>query len=93
MILESFMSFFGVIAGGVITWLASRHFYFKSGQELKNEAHLLFEQTQLILTAMEQAGLVELRRKDGRIVGFERLIVRTKSIDDSGLGVPKIASQ
>lgn len=63
--------------GGVITWLVARHYYKKAGDELREEARRLREQTQLILTALEQAGLVELQRDvDNMIVGFKAWKIR-----------------
>jgi hypothetical protein len=52
----------GIVAGGLITWLASRHYYLRAGADLSREAAELRRLTELILGALEVAGLVELDR-------------------------------
>jgi hypothetical protein len=65
------------VIGSLITWLVARYDYKKAGDELREEARRLREQTQLILTALEQAGLVELQRDvDNMTVGFKAWKIR-----------------
>lgn len=56
--------------GAGVTWLFSRHYYKKAGDDLKRAADSLSSDTQLILYGLEQAGLVELVRKGKRIISF-----------------------
>jgi len=49
----------GVIAGGTITWLASRHYYLKAGSDLRREAAELRHLTVLILRGLEESKMVE----------------------------------
>ena len=65
------LTLISLFIGAAITWWVTYIYYKKAGDELKIEASRLHEQTQLILTSMEQAGLVELRREKGIIVGFK----------------------
>jgi len=57
----------GVLSGGVITWLVSRFYYTKAGDELKQEAAKLMQEaieldrlTNLVLHGLENADIVEL---------------------------------
>ena len=52
----------GVILGGLITWLWSKHYYQKASKELKEEAEKLRNVNNQILLGMEIAGLVTLTR-------------------------------
>ncbi len=79
-----------VLIGSLITWLVSYAYYKRAGDDLKEEAKSLKNQTQLILTALEQGGLVELRRESGVITGFEKWIVRPTGVDGTAIGKPSI---
>lgn len=60
----------GVIAGGLITWLVSRHYYKRAGDELREEAKALRNQTRIILLALEDMGYVTLNKDEhGNIEG------------------------
>ena len=50
----------GGATSGVITWLVSRHYYKKAGDELKQEATRLHRLTNLVLHGLENAGIMEL---------------------------------
>lgn len=54
------------------------------------EAKELKKQTQLVLTAMEQAGLVDLMRDNGNIIGFSSWNFRPKGFDSFSSGNPTI---
>jgi hypothetical protein len=61
----------GVVIGGVITWLVSRHYYKKAGDELKREATELRRLTNLVLHGLEDAGSVKLNRDtSGKVIGL-----------------------
>lgn len=80
----------GCLIGAFITWLFSYHYYKKAGDELQREAQNLKKQTQLILVALEQGGLVELQRENNEVVGFKTWHIRTKGWDSSSFGNPSI---
>ena len=46
-----------VIIGGIITWLASKYYYLRSGKELKEEAGKIRNLDTMILESLEQANL------------------------------------
>jgi len=54
--------FVGAAISGVITWLVSRHYYKKAGDELKQQATRLECLNKLILHGLENADVVELVR-------------------------------
>ena len=61
----------GTLAGGLITFLCSRHFYLKAAKGLEREAVELRRLTTLVLRGMEESGLAELNRDEsGRITGL-----------------------
>ena len=76
----------GCLIGAFFTWLASWDYYKRAGDDLKREAKNLFEQTQLILTALEQVGSIELEKNDGVVVGFKRWIARPKGWESGTFG-------
>ena len=78
------------LIGAFVTWVFSRHYYKKAGDELQKEAQNLKTQTQLILVALEQSGLVELQRDNNEVVGFKNWHIRTKGWDSSSFGTPSI---
>jgi hypothetical protein len=62
-----------VLLGGLITWYFSRLYYRKAGNELRDEAARLRHLSNIMLNAMEDAGLVKLNRDQlreikGRVV-------------------------
>ena len=85
----------GIFIGAIITWLVAWYYYWKAGQELKQEAAELRRLNNLMLLSMEHASWIKLTRNNsGQILGFEQ-IVSPKSIDSAaGVGNPTIkASQ
>lgn len=80
----------GCLIGSAITWFFSWFYYKKAGDELQKEARNLKTQTQLILVALEQGGLVELQRDNGEIIGFKTWNIRPKGWDSSSFGSPHI---
>lgn len=80
----------GCLIGAAITWLVSYAYYKRAGDDLKWEARKLEHQTQLILTALEQGGMVELKREGGKIVGFQKWIVRPKGFNATSFGTPSV---
>jgi hypothetical protein len=68
----------GVIVGGLITWLVSRYFYKRAGDELRIEADRIRKLSNLICRALEQAELAEFKSdKDG---GISSLYVNLKAV-------------
>jgi hypothetical protein len=60
----------GVVLGGVLNWLLSRHYYKRAGDELRNEAIALHQGMSAVVGALRQDkdALVELQRDDaGRV--------------------------
>ena len=72
-----------VLVGAVITFLVSRHYYKRAGDDLRLEAQSLHKQTQLILVSLEQADLVVLARDGGEVVGFKEWRVRAQGMPTS----------
>lgn len=65
-----------VILGGLITWVASKYYYLRSGKELKEEAEKIRLLNKMILESLEQSGLAEIARdKFGNIVGLKRITI------------------
>ena len=61
----------GIFVGGLITWIVSKHYYSKAGEDLKEEAIRLHFHNKLMLVMLEDQGSVKLRRDDdGDIVGI-----------------------
>lgn len=87
-----FYMLLGCLVGALVTWLVSYAYYKRAGDDLKNEAEKLYSQTQLILTALEQGGLVELKRTDGVITGFNRWVIRPKGFDSLEIGEQSIGN-
>jgi hypothetical protein len=52
----------GILIGAAITWLVSRNYYQKAGRELREEAEKLRKKIDMVLRALEIAGLVTLNR-------------------------------
>lgn len=48
-----------IVLGGLITWLASRHYYLRAGADLRNEAAELRRMNTLVLRALEEGRVVE----------------------------------
>jgi hypothetical protein len=65
----------GIIAGSLVTWAVSRHYYMKASKELKDETLELRRLNNIMLLGMEHAGWIELQRDSlGRIIGFKQVI-------------------
>ena len=63
--------FVGVAIGGFVTYLVSRHYYKKAGDELKQEATELRRLANLVLHGLEDAGSVKLNRDtSGKVIGL-----------------------
>jgi hypothetical protein len=61
----------GILLGGLITWIASRHYYLRSSKELEAEAARVRKLTTLVLRALEEKGLARLNRDaQGEIIGL-----------------------
>jgi hypothetical protein len=68
---EILISILSMAIGAIITWLVSKHYYQKAGQELKIEATELKKLNTLMLRALENAGLTKFNRdKNGNITGM-----------------------
>ena len=80
----------GCLIGAAITWLVSYAYYKRAGDDLKWEARKLEHQTQLILPALEQGGMVELTRAGGTLVGFQKWIVPPKGFNATSFGTPSV---
>jgi len=77
-------AFVGVAIGGVITWLVSRYYYKKAGNELKQEATELRRLTNVVLRGLEDAGSVKLNRDtSGKVIGL--IIEASARLTDGGL--------
>jgi hypothetical protein len=61
----SLSSLASVLAGALIGFWASRHYYQKASEEMKDEAERQRQLTRLMLRAMEEAGLVEFTPEGG----------------------------
>ena len=65
------LGFVGIITGGIITFLVSRYYYVRAGDDLRKEASELKKQIKWLLLGMEKMGWVKLNRdKEGNIVGY-----------------------
>jgi hypothetical protein len=70
MLLNLLMNVGALLLGGLITWYFSRLYYKKSGDELRDQAARLQHLSNIMLNAMEDAGLVKLNRgQSGEIKG------------------------
>ena len=64
------MNVVAVLFGGLITWYFSRFYYRKAGDELRDQAAQLEHLSNIMLNAMEDAGLLKLNRgQSGEIKG------------------------
>ena len=61
---EFIWSLVGLIIGALITWLCSRYYYKRAGDELRVEADRIRKLSNLIGHALEQRGPVEFKRDD-----------------------------
>ena len=63
-------TFFGVLIGGIITFLVARHYYQRAARELRDEAKKLRHLTTLGLRVNEREGKADFRwDESGEIVG------------------------
>src|SRR6266851_2082141 len=70
MIFNVVISVMAVFVGAVITWYFSWRYYKKAGADLVKEAEKLLHLNNIMLNAMEDAGLVKLNRNEaGETVG------------------------
>lgn len=79
----------GILIGGFITWLFSRHYYKRAGDELRREAVALHVAMNAVVNALRQDkdALIELQRDDaGRVTGVKvSAVVRIEGV--GGVGV------
>ena len=61
---EFMLQFVAVLAGAFVTWLCSRYYYKRAGDELRTEADRIRKLSNLIGSALEQRGPVEFKRDD-----------------------------
>jgi hypothetical protein len=75
-VMENFLTTgLGVLFGGIITSICSRHYYKKATIELEKEAGKLRDLNHIILCAMESLNWIELETDEqGNISGFKVLI-------------------
>ena len=78
-----------VIIGAFVTWLASRYYYKKAGDELRAEADGIRKLSNLIGHALEQAGLAEFKRDDkGEMTAIYVDVKATGGAGIPGTGIP-----
>ena len=69
--MECFRAFLGVLVGALVTWLVARCYYVKASNDLRTTAEELRHLNEMILSALEQANLVEINRNEnGKPVGL-----------------------
>lgn len=88
MLLNLIISIAGVLIGGLITWLVARHYYKKASVELLHEANSLRRLNEIILHAMEDAGVVKLNR-DGSFNIIGRIVDGDKPLPKDGVVLQK----
>lgn len=64
MLLNFFVGVLGVAVGAFITWRVSKHYYERAGRELREESEALRGLVGMILRAMQNAGLAEIKRDE-----------------------------
>ncbi len=65
---EFIWGFVALIIGALVTWLCSRYYYKRAGDELRIEADRIRRLSTFICDALEQAGLTAFKRnKEGEI--------------------------
>lgn len=62
----------GIISGGILTWIASRYYYKKAGDELRAEAERLRKLSELVLYIQTnpQADVSLSRDDNGNVIGL-----------------------
>lgn len=88
MLLDLIISILSVIVGGLITWLCSRRYYIKAGQELKTETAVLRRLNEIMLHAMEDSGMVKLNR-DGSFNIIGRIVDGNNPLPPAGVVLRK----
>ena len=83
------IALFSTLIGAVVTWLVSRCYYKKAGDELCAETQELRRFTNLILRAMENAGWVQVSRDEngkplGLILGAQAKLTATANLKADG---------
>jgi hypothetical protein len=79
------LGFVGIISGGIITFLVSRHYYVRAGDDLRKEASELKKQIKWLLLGMEKMGWAKLNRdQEGNIMGYVFEYVVTGGSKSSG---------
>jgi hypothetical protein len=75
--LQAVGNLLGVLLGGLITWLVSRHYYKKAGDELylasenlRQEALEINRLTNIVLRGLHNAGIFEVTWQDGKPIGL-----------------------
>ncbi len=64
MVLNFLIGVLGVAAGALITWQVASQYYERASRELKSETQALRGLTQMILRAMQDAGLARIRKDE-----------------------------
>lgn len=64
MVLTFLLGILGVATGAIITWQVASQYYEHASRELKSETQALRGLTQMILRAMQDAGLARIRKDE-----------------------------
>ena len=64
MVLTFLLGILGVATGAIITWQVASQYYERASRELKSETQALRGLTQMILRAMQDAGLARIRKDE-----------------------------
>jgi len=65
--------------GAFITLVVSRYYYIKAAEDLKNEASELKKLNNLMLRALEKAGLAEFNKDDNGIIKGMKINLSSKT--------------
>jgi len=63
-VLTFLVGILGVATGAIITWQVASQYYERASRELKSETQALRGLTQMILRAMQDAGLARVRKDE-----------------------------
>jgi hypothetical protein len=65
------ITFVSLFIGGIITWFVSRRYYIRTALDLENETKKIRNLLRITLQALENSGMVELRRDNsGQIIAM-----------------------
>ena len=71
MLLNFILGILGVVTGAIITWQVASHYYERVSRELRSETQALRGLIQMILRAMQDAGLARIRKdEEGKMDDF-----------------------